>query len=463
MSGGSFLLGGIVGALVVGAASVPLMWLSPRRPRREGSSHLANASELAVSADAAQNQHDILDTVLRMFPRPVLVIDHERVVVSANPAAQTLFHLTDEQIIGRSAASVIQDYDILRLMTETAAANTPREQVIKRPAMGQTWRVIVTPLSARAIEMSSSQPAPETPPATTVNLIITIEDLTELRRLETIRQDFVSHVSHELRTPLAAARLVSETLVTAVEQDPVAARGFAQRLLTEIIHLSQMVSELLELSRIESGKIQLRREPVDMAGLIEVVIERVRPLAAARTVTLRSQVGERLPLVDADPARVSEILVNLIDNGLKYTPAGGSVTLTASLASPPCEPGSPTSDATDVRFLTVHVADTGIGIGADDLPRVFERFFKVDRARTRSVEAFVAQHGDSGASDAADSHAATGTGLGLAITKHLVELHGGHIWAQSRLGRGSVFSFALPLAIDDASPARTGAGATWTS
>lgn len=447
MSGGSVILGGIAGAILASAAAWQLVRLARLRLRRAEMTGASLRSELALARDEAESQRDMLDTVLRMLPRPVLVTDRERVILSANPAALTFFHLTHEQIIGRSAASVIQDYDTLLLMTEAARTDTPRERIVQRPAMGQTWRVNVVPLPARPTESSDSAASSSGPSATYARLIITIEDLTELRRLETIRQDFVSHVSHELRTPLAAAHLVGETLVNAVEQDPVAARGFARRLLAEINHLSQMVSELLELSRIESGKIQLRREPVDMGGLIEVVIDRMQPLANARAVSLSAQIPEQVPLADGDPARISEILVNLIHNGLKYTTAGGSVTVTAAASA---HDGMP-HGALGGQDLTVHVADTGVGIGEDDLPRVFERFFKVDRARTRAVEALAAEDAASGAINAAESHAAAGTGLGLAITKHLVELHGGRIWAESSLGRGSVFSFTLPLAIEDTS------------
>src|SRR5262249_59929857 len=163
----------------------------------------------------------------------------------------------------------------------------------------------------------------------TSHLILRIEDLTELRRLETVRQDFVAHVSHELRTPLAALKLLAETLTTALADDPPAARAFARRITGEIDHLTQMVAELLELSRIESGKIQLHTEATDIGGLVEVVFDRLRPLAEARSVTLIAGVPLSLPDAEADGTRIGEVLINLIHNALKYTDPGGTVTVSA--------------------------------------------------------------------------------------------------------------------------------------
>jgi len=197
-----------------------------------------------------------------------------------------------------------------------------------------------------------------------------------------------------------------------------------------------LVAELLELSRIESGKMQLHREPTEIQGLVETVIDRMRPLADERAIALDSAVPDGLPDAWADANRIGEVLINLIHNGLKYTRSGGRVAVSATVEAPP-SPQAPANGAKTTPpenesepMLVVHVTDTGVGISDDDLPRVFERFFKADRARTRQPP----------------SDAAAGTGLGLAIAKHLVELHGGRIWAESRLRHGSTFSFTLPLA-----------------
>jgi two-component system phosphate regulon sensor histidine kinase PhoR len=439
----------LLALLVVSIVAVVLLWPRIRSVRRRRLRAEAALARTRVELDETRRQLDRLretyEALLVAFPRPVLITDRDRIIRAANPAALALLRLPREQVIGRSAATVIQDYDATTLLMEAARAGEPRERTYERAATGATWRVYVTPLR--------SAPQLTGPDTGGGGLIITIEDLTELRRLETIRQDFVSHVSHELRTPLAAVKLLSETLSRAVTHDPDTASDFAHRIGREIDHLTQMVAELLELSRIESGKIQLQREPTDMSGLVEVVIDRMCPLAAEREVQLRSTVPEGLPDVYADAGRIGEVLVNLIHNGLKYTACGGSVTVTAEtvldlVPSGPAEADAPTeTDATGRgRMLAVHVTDTGIGIGPDDLPRVFERFYKADRARTRADTPRLAHQARAEGATEPKASAAAGTGLGLAIAKHLVELHGGRIWAESRLGRGSTFSFTLPLA-----------------
>ena len=370
---------------------------------------------------------------------PVIVTTRDRVVVIANRAALRLLRLPAQRVVGRVLAAVVRDYDTTQALREASETNAQRVRTFQPPASGETWRVIATPLRVRGETDEGAEPA-----ASVTHLILTIENLTELRRLERVRADFVAHVSHELRTPLAAIRLLAETLEGALDQDPPAARTFAQRISAEVRHLSQMVAELLELSRIESGRTQLRREPVDLSGLVEEVIDRMSPLAGERGVSLSADVPDGLPDALADGQRVGEILVNLIHNAIKYTPAGGAVTVTAELlAGDPLEDTESPTQPRQTSMLAVRVRDTGIGISADDLPRIFERFYKADRARTR------ADFGATSAGvrvDAAQERAAAGTGLGLAIARHLVELHGGQIFAASRLGQGSTFTFTLPLA-----------------
>jgi two-component system phosphate regulon sensor histidine kinase PhoR len=430
----------LAGMIVVGAVA----WLQRRIDERkrqvaEERRYVAER-QLESRLHEIARLHEMTGVLLEAYPRPVLVTDQDRIVLFANSAALGLIQLAREQVIGRAAASVIQDYETMRVLLEAGQSQSPVETTFRRATTGQTWRVSVTPIT------TPRQPTPGNPeldPAPDVQrMIVVIEDLTELRRLEIMRRDFVAHVSHELRTPLAAVKLLTDTLAETVESDPVAARGFARRISGEIDHLTQMVAELLELSRIESGKIKLRTEAVEIAGLIEASIDRMSPLAEERNIRLVSSVPDGLPDAWADASRAGEVLINLIHNGIKYTPPGGSVTISVEVieastaGEPPNAEQQGQADAVPRSMLAVHVADTGIGIDEDDLPRVFERFFKVDRARTREMDEAALP----------ETRAAAGTGLGLAIARHLVELHGGRVWAESRVGRGSVFSFTLPLA-----------------
>ena len=455
MSGVWLLFAALVGGLVALAILWPRLTLSRRRRVRTEAALSRARVELRDERAETSYLRGLFETLLETFPRPVLIVDSDRIILFANPAALRLFNLREQQVVGRVAASVIQDYETTQLLVDAAQSLAVRERTFQRPTTGQTWRVIVTPLPED--DAADGALAPREQSGERARLIVTIDDLTELRRLETVRQDFVSHVSHELRTPLAAAKLLCETLLTALDNDPTAARAFGERINGEIDHLSQMVAELLELSRIESGRLQLRREPTDIGGLIEVIEQRMKPLADQRHIALRTEVPDGLPDIDADAARIGEVLVNLIHNGLKYTPSGGAVTLSVENAPDAGHDSGPDLIANGHRtettrmngrhMLVVRVTDTGIGISSDDVPRVFERFYKVDRARTR----LTAEGADEGADDAStpEMRAAAGTGLGLAIAKHLVELHGGSIWAESRLGHGSVFAFTLPVAEPD--------------
>ncbi|MBA3826503.1 MAG: hypothetical protein H0X24_21700, partial [Ktedonobacterales bacterium] len=207
------------------------------------------------------------------------------------------------------------------------------------------------------------------------------------------------------------------------------------------------VDDLLELSRIESGRINLQMEPTDIAGVLEVAADRMAPLAKERRITITVEAPEHLPEAQADAQRVEQVLINLIHNAIKFTPDGGQITLMVDLVTPEDHrvmqatrnhPHMPPLLVT-VPMLLVQVCDTGVGISEDDLPRVFERFFKAYGLPVREQSAAPLRAG-------ATAGHSTGTGLGLAIARYIVEAHHGQIWVESQLGRGSVFSFTLPLA-----------------
>lgn len=386
--------------------------------------------------------------MLDAVPRPVFVTNRDRVILQVNLAAVELAHLPRHQVVGRIVATVIQDYDTTVMLMESAKTGQPQERTIQRPVTGETWRVVVSPLrlgsvgGVFAVNNTTSgtlkTARTTTPDSAPTHLVLTIDDLTRLRHLEKVRSDFVANVSHELRTPLASVKLLAETVQTALERDPEAARTFAQRIEAEVDSLSQLVSELLELSRIESGRAPLRLVPTDVREVIAETVARIENVAEAQGVHLRlawedtagTALCEALPLALADGPRIGQVLLNLIHNAIKFTPKDGMITVGAERTK------------ADQGTLTLWVRDTGVGISEDDLPRIFERFYKVDRARTRGMPE--TKTGEPG-----------GTGLGLAIARHLVEGHGGHIWAESKQGRGSVFSFTLPIAQEEAAAPET--------
>jgi len=241
--------------------------------------------------------------------------------------------------------------------------------------------------------------------------LVIIQDLTQVRFLQTVRRDFISNISHELRTPLASLRAIVETLQDGALDERAIAIRFLDRADGELDTLTQMVEELLELARIESGEVPLRLAETDVSGLVEVPLQRVAAQAEREDIRVIVDIPEDLPHVLADAERMHRVLSNLLHNALKFTDAGGTIRVAAYAEEGP------------VNEVVIIVNDTGVGIADADLERIFERFYKSDRARTRG-------HG--------------GTGLGLAITKHLVEAHGGRIWVTSKEGKGSTFLFTIP-------------------
>src|SRR5215469_15814019 len=326
------LLGLVVGLLV--ATAIAWTRLRYARWRRHGleASLRQVRSEYAAKGLEATHFHQMFTALLEASSRPMFITDRERTILYANTAALTFVGLSPSQVLGRLVATVIQDYETTLLLMEAASSGQPQDQTFLRAASGQTWRVSVKPVRITGDPMDGNRTLPVS--AAPTHLILSIEDLTDLRRLETMRQDFVSHVSHELRTPLAALKLLAETLYDAIDDDPEGAHTFSARISREIEHLSQMVAELLELASIESGNMRLKREPTDLCGLIEVVLDRMGPLADENSIQMELVPSPDLPPASVDGKRISEVLVNLIHNALKYTPAGGNVTVRVEAVRP---------------------------------------------------------------------------------------------------------------------------------
>jgi two-component system phosphate regulon sensor histidine kinase PhoR len=222
-----------------------------------------------------------------------------------------------------------------------------------------------------------------------------------------MRREFVGNISHELRTPLAAIKAIVDTLQDGAIDDKQAARDFLNKVDVEVDGMTQIVAELTELSRIETGRVKLKLEPVNLNLLVKEVITRLSPQAERHKVALLTELSSDLPFVQADKERIQQVILNIVHNAIKFTPSGGKVMISTEQSR---------------ESVIAKVSDTGIGISKEDLPHIFKRFFKADKSRSNS-----------------------GTGLGLAIAKHTVQAHGGNIWAQSEEGKGSTFSFSLPL------------------
>jgi two-component system phosphate regulon sensor histidine kinase PhoR len=338
-------------------------------------------------------QHATLDSerarlanVLEQMTDGVLIADAQGIVQFANPAAGRLFQTSSP--INRSLTEVIRNHQLVEAWRRCQQTGELQSESVEVPTRHQYLQLVVIPDS----HASGS--------------LLLVQDLTRIRRLETVRRDFISNLSHELRTPLASLKALTETLQDGALDDPPAARQFIGQIQIEVDALTQMVTELLELSRIESGRLSLDLQPVAPYDLLDSASRRMQLQAERAGLSLHVECTNDLPKVKIDSQRLEQVLVNLIHNAVKFTRAGGEVVLFAE------------ADIGEVRFA---VRDTGIGIPAEDVPRIFERFYRVDKSRTGS-----------------------GTGLGLSIAKHIVEAHAGKIWAESIEGRGSTFYFTIP-------------------
>lgn len=371
----------------------------------------------------------------------LVVLDQEREIRYLNPQAEQLLGIAHAVALGQGLIALLRDYQADRLVSEVLHDGEAREMILQPFMSGRTLRLRALPLAVNSMQ----------------GAVLLIHDVTQLSLLERARRDMVANVSHELRTPLASVKLLVETLQS--EPPPAVSQRMLTQMAQEVDAITQLVDELHELSQIESGRVALQLEPTALAPVTARALERIRPQAERKSLRISAQVSERLPAALMDADRIGQVLLNLLHNAVKFTQAGGEINIHAyvmtidpqtptigyierregdaleedperrQVAPPLAHQGRPTVSVPSALnagdWIVVSVADSGMGIPAQDLPRIFERFYKVDRARTRN---------------------AGGTGLGLAIAKHLIEGHGGRIWAVSEEGAGATFFFALLLA-----------------
>lgn len=350
------------------------------------------AAQLHTQIEELKSEQGKLAAVLAHMTDGILIIDETGGVQLINPAAEQLFSLTAENALGRTLAEVTRQHQLVDLWRQCQTTAAQQSTTMELSPDRLFIQAIATPL----------------PKAMPGGTLLVLQNLTRLRRLEMVRRDFISNVSHELRTPLASLKALTETLMGGALEDPPAARRFLLRMEHEIDNLTQLVQELLELSRIESRQVPLEKHSIAPCDLLSPAVERMQLQAERAGLTLRLDCPPDLPAVLVDPGRMQQVLINLIHNAIKFTSPGGAVVVSTYL------------EGSRVIFS---IKDTGVGIDPEALPRIFERFYKADRARSGG-----------------------GTGLGLSIARHLVEAHGGRIWAESAPGKGSTFYFSLPQA-----------------
>ena len=343
--------------------------------------------------------------ILRSMVEGVAVIDAEERLVFYNRAFSEILIVDSANAEGRPLIEVVRNSDLVGLIRRALRGDEGLQSDITM-GITQTRSFSITAAPVKALDAPASGRDPQAKPS---GAVVVLHDVTELRRLERVRQDFVANVSHEFKTPLTAIQGFAETLLAGALDDPENNRRFLEIIRNHAIRLARLTNDLLKLARIEAGKMEVEFSSVSLLELIEGCTETTLLKANRKEITLEITVPPQLPAVRGDAALLRDVLQNLLDNAIQYTPARGHISVSAT-AGP--------------REAVVTVADTGIGIPLADSERIFERFYRVDAARSRE---------------------AGGTGLGLSIAKHIVEAHGGKLWVESTVGQGSRFSFSLPL------------------
>ena len=347
------------------------------------------SQNLKTTIAAIVDERSNLATVLTNLTDGVVMTDAEEKLLLTNPAAERLFNFKKENVNGHPLIEAVHDYEIDEIVKK--CLSTTHEQTAQLETNGRFIRVIAVPITT----------------GRSYSTLVLFQDLTELRNLQTMRRELIGNISHDLRTPIAGIKAMVETLQDTAIDDKQVALDFLTRINGEVDRLTQMVTELTELSHIETGKAELRRVPTNLNYLIEEVVGQMRPQAESKPVTITTDFNSNLPVIKVDKDRIRQTLTNLVHNAIKFNNPGGKVTITTTF---------------DNESAIVSMSDTGIGISKEDLPHIFERFYKADKARSQG-----------------------GSGLGLAIAKHTIQAHGGNISVKSEEGKGTTITFDLPL------------------
>ena len=375
-----------------------------------------------------QDEKKELEALLHSMAEGIVVIDPHGNIVRCNPAALHLFGLDPtEDWQGRPFQEFSRHPVLHQLLSADSAESVTREIEVE----GREPRQLA--VSVLRLPHSGAADTPQGSPPATGGQVLSCHDLTSIKQLESIRADFVANVSHELRTPLTAIKGYAETLLTGALHDPEHATRFLTIIDRHSERLSRLIDDLLTLSNLELGQTELHRKELQIPELVQEVFDVLQEKAQRGQVTLSQHLPPALPSVKGDRDRLHQVLLNLIDNAVKYTPAQGRVTVSAALhgsvgsfdSTDPIDPTDSIDSTNGARdWLEIAIADTGCGIPEADIPRLTQRFYRVDKARSRELG---------------------GTGLGLAIVKHIVMAHNGTLRIESKVNHGTTVRVALPL------------------
>lgn len=330
----------------------------------------------------------------------VIALNKKGEVLFVNHVVEEVFKTDQASSYGKNVLGVIRDYEVECILKKALKTG---EHVVEEIKLyypePKVFLLHATPLKSQGMDQGG--------------LVVLLRDITARKKLEDMRTEFVANVSHELRTPLTSIRGYLETLLDGAAEDPAATRLFLGIMNKETERLTRLVEDLLVLSKFENKRVITRWRQVQIADNIEQVINFFEPRAREKNLSLLKELPLKIPCVKGDPDMLAQVLINLVDNAIKYTPADGIVTIRVLV---------------HISVIKVMVEDTGIGIPPESLPRLFERFYRVDKARSRELG---------------------GTGVGLAIVKHIIRAHGGQTFIESTVGKGSTFAFTLPVAAEE--------------
>jgi two-component system phosphate regulon sensor histidine kinase PhoR len=352
------------------------------------------AAQLDRTIRTLTEERNLSSAILGSMVEGVAVVNASERLLFSNAGFAEILGLDVAPQSGRALVEVVRQTELIEAVRDVLKGEPRVETEIVTGTLRQRF-FAATVASVRAAETSGA--------------VIVLHDITELRKLERVRRDFVANVSHEFKTPLTAIQGFAETLLAGAIDDPQNRLRFLEIILEHSRRLARLTDDLLKLSKMDADRLELEIHRLSVSQFVDSCIETTQRPAAEKNLRISVNLQEPIPDIAADRRRLAEVLQNLLDNAMQYTPAGGQITVSAS------------ADGAEVTFT---VSDTGIGIPRADQSRIFERFYRVDVARSREVG---------------------GTGLGLSISKHLVEVHGGRIWVESEVGQGSRFHFTVPI------------------